>query len=163
MGFDCQKNIILDGYYYRPQRSCEGYVFTPVCLSTGGVPGQVPPRTRYTPQDQEHPPDQVHPPGTRYPPGPGTPPTPWDQVHPLGPGVPPRTRYTSQDQVHPPGTRYTLPPGTRYTPPGPGTSQSWTRYTHPWDQVHPPSRRLLLRTVRILLECILVVSCRHTM
>ena len=22
---------------YRPQRSCEGYVFTPVCLSTGGV------------------------------------------------------------------------------------------------------------------------------
>ena len=27
--------------YYRPQRSCEGYVFTGVCLSTGGclVPG----------------------------------------------------------------------------------------------------------------------------
>ena len=25
--------------YYRPQRSCEGYVFTPVCLSTrGGLP-----------------------------------------------------------------------------------------------------------------------------
>ena len=23
--------------YYRPQRSCEGYVFTGVCLSTGGV------------------------------------------------------------------------------------------------------------------------------
>ena len=71
---------------------------------------------------------------------------------------------------YPPGTRYT-PPGTRYTPRG-------TRYT-PWDQVHPPTRytplvhslgpgsppratvtpsprRLLLRTVRILLECILV-------
>ena len=25
-----------DDYYYRPQRSCEGYVFTGVCLSTGG-------------------------------------------------------------------------------------------------------------------------------
>ena len=25
--------------YYRPQRSCEGYVFTGVCLSTRGVPG----------------------------------------------------------------------------------------------------------------------------
>ena len=25
--------------HYRPQRSCEGYVFTGVCLSTGGVPG----------------------------------------------------------------------------------------------------------------------------
>ena len=23
-------------HYYRPQRSCEGYVFTGVCLSTGG-------------------------------------------------------------------------------------------------------------------------------
>ena len=23
---------------YRPQQSCEGYVFTPVCLSTGGSP-----------------------------------------------------------------------------------------------------------------------------
>ena len=61
---------------------------------------------------------------------------PWDQVHPLGPGTP--CRY----QVHPPlgpGT----PPGTRYIPPGPGT---------------PPRRRLLLRTVRILLECIIVVK-----
>ena len=28
---------------------CEGYVFTHFCLSTGGVPGQVPPG-RYTPQ-----------------------------------------------------------------------------------------------------------------
>ena len=26
----------LDLFYYRPQRSCEGYVFTGVCLSTGG-------------------------------------------------------------------------------------------------------------------------------
>ena len=97
-------------YYYRPQRSCEGYVFTNVCLSTGGVAGHVPPwdqvhppgpgtplsGTRYTPWDQVHPPNQVHP-QTRYtPPGPGTPPgtryTPRDQVPP--------------DQVHPPGDGY---------------------------------------------------------
>ena len=51
----------------------------------GGVPGQVPPRTRYTPRTR-YPPDQVHPPGTRYP---------LDQVHP------------PQNQVAPPGSRYT--------------------------------------------------------
>ena len=28
--------------YYRPQQSCEGYVFTGVCLSTGGVHCGVP-------------------------------------------------------------------------------------------------------------------------
>ena len=26
-------------YFYRPQWNCEGYVFTGVCLSTGGMPG----------------------------------------------------------------------------------------------------------------------------
>ena len=66
----------------------------------------------------------------RYPP---------DQVHPPGSGTPPWTRYT-------PGTRKTpLGPGTpprQVPPPGPGTL--------------PRSRRLLLRTVHILLECILV-------
>ena len=65
------------GVYYRPQLSCEGYVFTPVCqsfCSQGGLPQCM-----------------------------------------LG--------------YHPPGTRHTP---------------------------SPPSRRLLLRTVRILLECILI-------
>ena len=81
--------------YYRPQRSCEGYVFTDVCLSTVGEdltrytpPGPgTPPRTRYTP-------DQVHP-QTRYTPRAGT---------------PPRTRYTplrdtatAADGTHPTG------------------------------------------------------------
>ena len=108
--------------YYRPQRSCEGYVFTGVCLSTGGeYLTRYPPGTRYIPRDQ------VHPPGTRY-------------------TNPPGTRYTPQDQVHPP-TRHRHPPGTRYTPPTPGTPQN---------QVHPPEIRPLLRTVRILRECILV-------
>ena len=116
---------------YRPQRTCEGYVFTGVCLSTGGGGGEY--LTRYTC------------------PGADTPPP--DQVHPLGPGAPPtRTRCTHP----PPGTRYTSP-GTRCTPwdqvhpPGPGTP--------PWDQVHPPDEiRPLLQTVRILLESILVLQ-----
>ena len=30
---------ILSKHHYSPQRSCEGYVFTGVCLSTGGMPG----------------------------------------------------------------------------------------------------------------------------
>ena len=72
---------------YRPQRSCEGYVLTRVCLSTGGgeVPGQVPP-------------DQVHP-GTRYTSlGPGI---PLDQVPSLGPGTPPVETATVADGTHP--------------------------------------------------------------
>ena len=103
-----------------------------MCLSTGeGVPGQVPPRPGTSPWDQVQP-------QTRY--------TPQDQMH-TG------TRYTPQDRVHPPGTRYTHQ--TRY-PLGPGTPPR-TRYT-PLDQVHPPlRRRLLLRMVCILLECILVI------
>ena len=97
---------IFHNFYYRPQRSCEGYVFTLVCHSVhrGGVClsecwDTTTPREQAPPQEQA-PLDQV-PPGTRHP---------------------PRTR-------HPPG------PG---TPPPPG------------------QRQLLLRTVRILLECILV-------
>ena len=101
--------LILWGFY-RPQRSCEGYVFTGVCLSTGGggrVPDQVHPRrSRHTPPRGA----DTHPPGSR----------------PLRVSTPPGARYT-------PRTRYT--PGTRYTPqgadpPGPGTA--------PWDQVYPP-------------------------
>ena len=68
------------------------------------------------------------------PPGPGT---PQAKYTPPGPGTPPEPG-TLPDQAH------ILGPGTP-TPLGPGTPR--TR--------HPPSRRLLLRTVRILLECIL--------
>ena len=77
-------------FYYRPQRNCEGYIFTPVCHSVhGGGGGSA----------------SVH--AGIPPPGAGPQP-PWEQTPP--------------------------PPGSR----------------------HPSSRRLLLRTVRILLECILV-------
>ena len=63
--------ILVTAYSYLPpaHEVCDGYVFTRVCLSTGGeggVPGQVHPRagthtptqTRYTPPDQVHPPEQ---------------------------------------------------------------------------------------------------------
>ena len=66
---------VLNATYYRPQQSWEVYVFTSVCLSTGGeYLTRYTPRTRYnppgpgTPPDQVHPPDQVQPPGTRYTP-----------------------------------------------------------------------------------------------
>ena len=70
----CRK-LFLKLYFYRPQRSCEGYVFTPVCLSAGGggicrsacwdttplPPGAVTPRAGI-PQEQappsRHPPPQ---------------------------------------------------------------------------------------------------------
>ena len=65
----------------------QGNIFTPVCqlfCSQGGVPGQVPPRTRYTPWDQVHPPGPDTPPRTRY--------------TPLGPGTSHGTRYTPREQ-----------------------------------------------------------------
>ena len=62
-------------YYYRPQRSCEGYIFTRVCLSTGGS------IWAGTPQDQ------VHPPGTRY--------------TSQGPGTPPKEMATVVNGMHP--------------------------------------------------------------
>ena len=96
-------------FYYRPQRSCEGYVFTRVCLSTGGVCLSACWDT--TTAQSRHPQEQVPPP----PPEPGT---------TSGAG----------------------------TPLGAGTPRSGT----PQEQAPPPSRRLVLRTVRILLEYILV-------
>ena len=100
--------------FYRPQRSCEGYVFT-ACVCPQ-VPDQVHPPgpgtpltphwTRYT----NPPPDQVHPPGrytpwTRY--------TPQCRYVPLGrspprPGTPPR----------PGAPPWQVTPQTRYTPLG---------------------------------------------
>ena len=69
--------------FYRPQRSWGKVMFLQVCviLFTGGVPDQVPPQTRYTPQDQ------VHPPGPGTPPRPVTP--PWTRYTPPEPGTPP--------------------------------------------------------------------------
>ena len=116
---------------YRPKRSFgQGNIFTPVCHSVHRgeyLTRYPPPRTRYTPPDQEPPRDQVHPtpPQTRYPPGSGTPP---DQVHPPGPGTP-QIRYTPLGPGTPPWIRYT-PRDQVHTALGPGTP--------PPDQVHTP-------------------------
>ena len=159
---------------------CEGYVFTRVCLSTGGLY-----LGRYPPQDQGNTPgpgtplwDQVHPwagtpgqvhPQTRYNPWAGTP----SQVHPPGPGTPNRPG-THPEQV-PPRTK--CPPRTRCPPdmytPRPGTPPPGP-CTTPWDQVHPtrpgtphpsprtrytppPEQCMLGDTGNNLLECILVL------
>ena len=95
------KNIKFSLNNYRPQRSCEGYVFTGVCLSTGGVCLSAC----------------------------------WDTT--------PRNRP---------------PPGSRHPPADiPGRH---LRQTPPWHTPcqTPPERRPLLRTVRILLEFILVFT-----
>ena len=130
--------------HYRPQRSCEGYVFTPVCQSFCSQGGG------------EHlgryPLDQVHPPPGRAgtPLGPGTP--PGRAGTPPRPGTPPG-RYTPLARYtpwvsYPPGTRYTplgrytlgpgIPSGPGTHPPGPGTPP-WTRYI-PRNQVPPIPR-----------------------
>ena len=93
-------------YFYRPQRSCEGYVFTGVCLSTWGVSASVHagmpppweqtyPRSRHPPgrppwEQTPHPPEQTPPweqtppEQTPSPPGADTPPSrpPWEQTPP---------------------------------------------------------------------------------
>ena len=166
----CSNNISSIKHFYRPQRSCESYVFTPVCLSTeeGEVTGKEPPLGPGTPPGKVHLP--MAGPGT--PPGPGilphagTPPgrytlppdqvnSPWDQVHhPHWDQVHPRQVHI-QDQVHPlgrctPRTRYILPG--RYTP-------TVTRYTPhrpvtpPWDQIHPLAYLVILKYVAYLKAC----------
>ena len=85
------ETVLLESYYYRPQRSWGKVMFLQVCviLFTGG--GEYLTST---------PPDQVHPPGTRY--------------TPLTRYTSPRTRYTPPDQVHPPSDQV------HPSPPGPG-------------------------------------------
>ena len=88
--------------YYRPQRSCEGYVFTPVCHSVhrgGGCLSACwdtttcPPEQTHTPragpQEQappraDTPPDQAPPLRSRHPPEQAPPQQtpPWDQAPP---------------------------------------------------------------------------------
>ena len=99
--------LVRESHYYPPQRSCEVYVFTPVCQSFCSQEGEY--LGRYpragTPR-QVHPPprEQVYPPG-RYPLGRYTPPagTPPGRYTPLGrdtpqagtPPPPPHPRQTA--------------------------------------------------------------------
>ena len=108
---------------------CVGYVFKSVCLSTGGVPGQVPPRQ--VPAGQVHPwqvpPWQVHPPWAGASQA-GTPPAG------TAPGRYPLGRYTSEGRYLP--GRYTPWAGTSQAriPPQAGTDPLG-EYTPP-DTVH---------------------------
>ena len=110
--------------FYRPQRSCEGYVFTPVCLSTEGGSAsvhagikssreQVPPRTRPDHPRSRHPlplgPDQTPPPQDQAPLSEQTPST-------LGPDpTPTREQVPPQDQTRPPQQMATVADGTHPT------------------------------------------------
>ena len=91
-----------------------------------------------------------HTPGSRHP--------PWRQTDPAPPGHPLQTPALRQktppetDTPHeqtPPWSRH--PAGSRHPP----------EQTPPQDQTPPPEIRSLLRTVRILLECILVKIMLH--
>ena len=128
---------------------CKGYVFTGVCLSTGGSIWAGTPPGRYPLAGTS--PWQVHPPGRytplgRYSPWAGTPQA----------GTPPG-RYplagTAPQADTPPVGRYTPLPG-RYTPQA-GTPPGRYTPSHSacWDTVNK-------RAVRIPLECILVITTR---
>ena len=116
------------GVFYRPQRSCEGYVFTRVCLSTGVF-------CLSTCWDTT--------PGSRYPSGSRHPPR---SIRTRGAGIP-QSRYPNWEQA-PPGSKH--PTGSRHSP----GSRHPLEQAPPLEET-PPSRQLLLLTVRILLECIL--------
>ena len=93
-------------HLYRPQQSCEGYVFAPVRLSTGG--GQGLPQCMLG-----------YPPETRHPLAAGT---PWSKP----PWHPHRTRHPPfQEQAQPPGAgtpRSRHIPQRRHPPPADGHS-----------------------------------------
>ena len=101
--------------FYRPERSCEGYVFTGICLSTGGwgclpqcmlgyhTPPGADPLGTDTPLEQTAPEQTPPPPGADPDPPPGSrhPPlgadTPWEQTLPSWEQTPPRSRLPHQD------------------------------------------------------------------
>ena len=141
MGVDASSQIPL--YFYCLQRSCEGYVFTDVCLSTGvsaSVHAGIPPLGADTPQGctsgadppGADPPEQTPleqtPPWSGHPPGGDTPPhcptahqppgsrhPLWEQTPPLGADTPPEQTPPGEDTPphHPLGAD---PPRSRHSP-----------------------------------------------
>ena len=166
------RKLLTPSHFYRPQRSCAGYVFTGVCLSTGGGGVCLSACWDTTPPQGADPPEADTPPSPgadtpgadtplgadtlpeQTPPFPGSR-TPQEQTpqsrHPPFPRSRPPGADTPQEQTpqsrHPPGADTPHPP----TPP----EQTPPRADTPGADT-PPKIRSLLWTVRILLECILV-------
>ena len=122
-------------------RSCEGYVFTGVCLSTGGVclsacwdttpPAKETPLPR-TPPVKETPPAKETPP-QRRPPCQGD---PLARRTPLGADTPYREMATAVDGTHPTGmhsfyNRWSVAdPGFPEGEPTTGVMQNWSIHNH---------------------------------
>ena len=109
--------------HYRPQRSCESYVFTGICLSEGGCLPQC--MVGYTPQSR-HPPGADPPPRNRQP---------SRSRHPagsrhtsLGADTPPPRADTPPEQTHP---QEQTPPWEQTTPPRDG--HCCGRYASYWN------------------------------
>ena len=132
---------LFDLFHYRPQQYLQkGYVFTGVCLSTGGV---------YTPW-------QADTPQQADTPAPGRQTLPWQANHPNGQTPPRRETPSSCTDTrlgrHPPPWADT-PFLDRHPLPG-QTPPSLGRHPPPW--ADSPPIWLLQQMVRILLKCILV-------
>ena len=119
---DCMTLYKIDPVYFRPQRSCEGYVFTRVChcIHRGSLPQCM---LGYHPQEQT-------PPRSRHP-------LPWEQTPqeqtlPLGADTLPQEQ-TPLEQI-PPGAD---PPLWEQTPLGADTPPGADT---PWEQNPPRSR-----------------------
>ena len=112
------------------------FLYLSVILFTGGG---LPQCMLGYPPGSRHPPEQTHPLRSRHPPGGDIPPRsrhPWEETSP-------REQTPLQDQAPPLG-------------PGTPRDQASPQHQAPPRSRPPPGRRLPLRTVRILLECILV-------
>ena len=123
--------LLCLNHHYRPQRSCEGYVFTPVCLSTGGICLSACWDT--TPWDQAHPSGTRHTHQEQAPPGADTPQeqtSPQEQAPPLGADTPRADTPSPQDQAPP---QEQAPP--RQTPPDQASPPQQTATVA--DDTHP--------------------------
>ena len=144
---DLTLQSVTPSHHYRPQRSWAKVIFSQACVKNsvhrGGedvclsacwdTPREHTPETMHPPGADTTPPQTMHPPGPD-PPAPDTP----DQA-------PPQADTTPLEQTHTPLPPDQAPPPEQ-TPPPPGS-----RLQHTVNE----------RSVRILLECILVNFCCH--